>query len=901
MRFFLVTILTTALALPPFPLSADEVSVLLIEAEITESEIQSEPEDEDTEEKSEEAPEEQTEPNDTDTATPVAKEPDTGATDTGTETVGDNSIEPPGEETDAQKTEEGKEPPTDPLKETGPEAFPVSKNTTAARTTLETDSTDTKETESAGNSPHIIISEIQIAGVTTSDEFIELYNPDSESKSLSGIRLCRQTSGTGISQIKSFSAGDVVPEKGYYLFAHTDGIFAELADTNTKSSALSTDNAVALVRGSSCTDKSAIILDSVAWGGGSAFSDETPRVGNPPAGSAIVLDIDGESWSLTAHPTPTNSRGETIENGTGEEEGSDGNPKPDTPLPPPGTIVLSEIFPNPLDEAEEWVELFNRSDEEIPLAGWILADAVKEYAFPDGTRIGGNGFLIIPRSESGLALNNGDETVTLIMPNNTASDSYEYLKTVEESSWARNADEAFELTDIPTPGEANRFPVVEEPTIAPLPPDGSVRINEVYPNPETKGEADEWIELANASDMDVSLAGFILRDASKNGKYVFGDAIAIGAGSFLVLPRSETKISLNNSAETLRLLWHDDETIITSLSYSRTVEGASYGYYENARYRFSEKVTPGKKNRFGKEPKIEDSDIPKKGYLNVPVVFSAEGNEDDMRYVWNFGDEHKSYKQQTTYRYEKAGTYHGSLTVRGDIEEVVKTFTIRIGKYPKHDLRITALLPNPDGRDTDSEWIRIENREKKSVDLTGWIIASGTTEEKLVNHKILTEDLSIGAGESFMLTRADARFSLPNKYAVIELRRPDGSRADRIAYDRSDGIDEEELLMIAADGSLIWVTPASSSESSTKTLAETAENAPEDPFLRGMTAHPARFSFARFLALGTPFHLTLPDSAARVLGLSDTKIDSANGVEEQDPSFINVLFQKLNSLISTSL
>ena len=48
MRFFLVTILTTALALPPFPLSADEVSVLLIEAEITESEIQSEPEDEDT-------------------------------------------------------------------------------------------------------------------------------------------------------------------------------------------------------------------------------------------------------------------------------------------------------------------------------------------------------------------------------------------------------------------------------------------------------------------------------------------------------------------------------------------------------------------------------------------------------------------------------------------------------------------------------------------------------------------------------------------------------------------------------------------------------------------------------------------------------------------------------------
>lgn len=785
------------------------------------------------------------------------------------------------EETDASEREEPVPAPADTNGSDGKtgDSEPIRTETTPA--TADTDTGDVV-------SPDIVLSEIQVAGDDANDEFIELYNPDSESVSLSGLRLCRRTSGTGISQIKAFSSGDAIPGEKRYLFAHTDGAFADIADTTTKSSPLAPNNAIALISGIACDDSNAIILDSVAWGNGTAFDDNAPRIGNPPSGSALVRDIDDNAWSIVAEPTPTNSHEETVENGTDDEEDFGEDPVPD--LPSPGTVILSEIFPNPIDEADEWVELFNGSDEEIPLAGWILADAVKEYAFPDGTRIGGNGFLVIPRSESGLALNNGSETVTLLMPNNTASDSYEYPKTVEESSWARNETGNFELTDIPTPGEANLFPIIEEPYLAPLPPDGGIRINEVYPNPETKGEADEWIELVNISDADISLAAFILRDASKNGKYVFGDTVAIGAGNFLVLPRSETKISLNNSAETLRLLWHDDETVIASLSYSRTVEGASYGYYRDDRYRFSEKVTPGAENRFGKEPKIEDSDIPKKGYRDVPVAFSAEGNEKDMRYVWDFGDEHKSYKRETTHRYEKTGAYHGSLTIRGEIEEVVKTFTIRIEKHPRYDLRITALFPNPDGRDTDFEWIRIENREKKSVDLTGWIIASGTTEERLVNHKILTEDLRIGAGESFMLTRADSRFTLPNKQAVIELRRPDGSRADRVAYDRPDGIDEEELLMVGDGGTLVWISP----EPATDTSADVSEDIAENPFLSGMTAHPARFTFSRFLALGTPFRITLPDSAPQVLGITDAQATTDAGDRDL---WLDAAFRTLNDIL----
>lgn len=737
--------------------------------------------------------------------------------------------------------------------------------------------------------PDIVINEVQIAGAAAVDEFVELRNTDTEAASLSGLRLCRRTSGSSVSQMKSFSKGDVVPGGGYFLFAHTDGVFADISDASTKSSPLATDNAIALVSGNSCDGPDTVILDSVAWGDGNPFDGTTPRTGNPAPGESLTRDADAGDWHVSTEPTPTNSHDETV--GT-EEDGPGEDPGTDPAIPVPGTVILNEIFPNPVDEAGEWVELFNLSDEAVPLAGWMLHDLAKEHPFPEDSAIEGNGFLVIHRIDSGLALNNGSETVTLVMSDGTVSDSFGYATTEEGFSWARNIDGDFKLTDLATPGETNRFPFIAEPVVAPLPPDGGLRINEVYPDPETKGETDEWIELANTSDMDISLAGFILRDASKSGKYVFGDAVAIGAGAFLVLPRSETKISLNNSRETLRFLWSDDETVIASLSYDRTVEGASYGHFKDGRYRFSGKVTPGKANRFGKEPKIEGYDIPKKGYRDIPAAFSAKGNEDDMRYVWDFGDGHKSYKQETTHRYGKTDTYHGSLTVRGDIEEVVKTFTIKIEKYPKYDLRITALLPNPDGRDTGFEWIRVWNREEKEVDLTGWIIATGTTEDRLVNHAILTENLRIGGGDSLTLTRADSRFSLPNESAVIELRRPDGDTVQTVEYSLGKSAPDDAVYADTGNG-WVWIVP------STGNVAIGTAETEMLSFPAGRSENPdyGRISFGEFLVLGTPYRIDLPEFAPRVLGLSDARLmDDGSGT-----SRIGNLFRTLNRIVVSLL
>ena len=53
------------------------------------------------------------------------------------------------------------------------------------------------------------------------------------------------------------------------------------------------------------------------------------------------------------------------------------------------------------ENKEEWIELYNRSSQTIDLTGWRLSDAV-DYAFPSGTKIPANGYLVVARDAGTL-------------------------------------------------------------------------------------------------------------------------------------------------------------------------------------------------------------------------------------------------------------------------------------------------------------------------------------------------------------------------------------------------------------------------------------------------------------------------------------------------------------------
>ena len=108
-------------------------------------------------------------------------------------------------------------------------------------------------------------------------------------------------------------------------------------------------------------------------------------------------------------------------------------------------VVLNEIFANPINEDDEFIELYNNSENEIDLSGWSVADLVKSYSIVD-VKILPKSFLTLDKSLTGIALNNSNETVKLLDKDGATLDSYSYESTIEDRSFSKITDGVGEFT-----------------------------------------------------------------------------------------------------------------------------------------------------------------------------------------------------------------------------------------------------------------------------------------------------------------------------------------------------------------------------------------------------------------------------------------------------------------------
>ncbi|MCL5010906.1 MAG: lamin tail domain-containing protein [Patescibacteria group bacterium] len=126
----------------------------------------------------------------------------------------------------------------------------------------------------------------------------------------------------------------------------------------------------------------------------------------------------------------------------------------------------------------------------------------------------------------------------------------------------------------------------------------NVFINEVMPSPSGSDEENEWVELFNANNFDVSLAGWSLRDTVGSIKtFVFPDNTEIKANGFLVLTRPQTKIVLQNSGDGLELLDPNGQ-IAGKTEYGKASQGQSWNRL-GQNHVWSSTPTPGAQNLAG--------------------------------------------------------------------------------------------------------------------------------------------------------------------------------------------------------------------------------------------------------------------------------------------------------------
>jgi hypothetical protein len=133
----------------------------------------------------------------------------------------------------------------------------------------------------------IVINELKADGVSASDEFVELYNPNGCAVPLSGWALKYESFSGGTSSAGYvFVAGDSIPAQGYFLIASST--FSGKKDATLISGFAADKGQVGLI-----DDKKATV-DGVAYGavtGGSYGEKQSAPM--PPSGKSIGRSPNG--------------------------------------------------------------------------------------------------------------------------------------------------------------------------------------------------------------------------------------------------------------------------------------------------------------------------------------------------------------------------------------------------------------------------------------------------------------------------------------------------------------------------------------------------------------------------------------------------------------------------------
>lgn len=119
--------------------------------------------------------------------------------------------------------------------------------------------------------------------------------------------------------------------------------------------------------------------------------------------------------------------------------------------PTDAQIILHEISPS---SNPEWIELFNTSDFDADISGWVIDDEVgkgsKPYMLPPGTSIPAQGVLVLDHNQTGLSLRNTGEEITLSDSEGGLRDSVSYPSVPKDRSYAIS-NQSWCLTRNPTP------------------------------------------------------------------------------------------------------------------------------------------------------------------------------------------------------------------------------------------------------------------------------------------------------------------------------------------------------------------------------------------------------------------------------------------------------------------
>ena len=314
----------------------------------------------------------------------------------------------------------------------------------------------------------------------------------------------------------------------------------------------------------------------------------------------------------------------------------------------------------------DWIEVENTSGASVDLTGYALVTQQKPsnaFAFPSGVLTPGARVLVYCDG-SGKSLVNGEyhapfklssagETVALLNKRGLCVDTVETPALARDQVYCRNDMGEWEISDFPTPGEANRAEResvdgenVRQIKVAA----GAVEISEVMTRNVTffadeNGEYHDYIEVHNTSKAPVNLEGWSLSDSrDKLRKWSF-PAVTLPANGYLAVHCSgvsgtgdarhlHASFKLNRGGEELFLTDPNG----TTTSYVKTpaqMADEAYSLTETG-WSKSQAPSPGQPNNQSGADMAADTILQRNGYgIYITELLATSDKSGDWVEIYN--------------------------------------------------------------------------------------------------------------------------------------------------------------------------------------------------------------------------------------------------------------------------
>lgn len=287
---------------------------------------------------------------------------------------------------------------------------------------------------------------------------------------------------------------------------------------------------------------------------------------------------------------------------------------------------------------DEWIELYNNQSKEVDLTNWKLTSLDGTPEIDLSGKIAANGFFILERTDDDTiadiqadqiykgALGNQGELLQLIDAqgkiidkidcskswfegDNITKQTMERISPKHEGSIPNN----WQLSQLPggTPKtiNSNGDKTERETTISTEQPTqdidkktypSEIVINEILASPEGSDLDNEYIEIFNQNSFKVDISGWLMQDIEgATNVFVFPEETLIETKGFMAFFRPQTKISLNNSGDGLKLQ-NPNHELVDEISFEKALQGKSLNRI-GEEFVWSSDLTPGTENSVNKE------------------------------------------------------------------------------------------------------------------------------------------------------------------------------------------------------------------------------------------------------------------------------------------------------------